>query len=151
MSDCDRMREAQAFHDGEGSAEERRGFEAHAGQCEACAAELRALRGLSGLLGGAPVPDVSPETLRRVHEAAGAMGDRALVSVAERLTAVAAVVLVACTLWLSSKPGGAAHLGAAPAPWEVTAVTLRVRTSAADTQPLAQWMATDLALENGHD
>ena len=146
MSECDRMREVSAYYDGELSPEESRRLETHVAQCAGCAAELQALGRLSGLLRDAASSTVPPETLARLR---GAARVAQVVPLARRLTALAASILVACTMWMWSTAGRGPAMGSAG--WEVVAMTLPESADVDEAQLTARWIVADLSLENGHD
>ena len=146
MSECDQMHEASAYYDGELSPEERQHFEAHVAQCASCASELQALEQLSGLLRDAVPSTVPPETLAHLRRAARVAQ---VVPLARRLTALAASILVACSIWLWSTAGRGPTTGAVR--WEVVAMTLPESADVDEAQLTARWIVADLSLENGHD
>ena len=151
MSDCERIRQAGAYCDGELSAEERGAFEAHVADCADCAREVRQLASLSRLIAGTPIPEVSAETLRGLHANAASVRERVVLTLTKRLTAAAAAVIVVCVAWAGVGHGQSGASSTLPASWELAAVRLDAGTFAGDAQPMAQWIVADLSLENGHD
>ena len=145
-----------AYHDGELSPAERERFERHLGQCAACAEELASLRAISRRLAEAPLPAMPPGLLERLRREAPARSgrrreDRAVLRIAEVLTAAAAAVLIAGTFGLlrpSSQPAPPTARGPV-AEWEQAAVTLQLDDPAAaadsrqDPTQLVAWMSED--------
>ena len=151
MSVCEHMRQVSAYHDGELSSEARSRVEAHLAQCAACSRELQELRALSRLLSDSRMPGLPAACLERLHSRAVAARDRVVVILARGLAAAAAAILVVCACWVWSGLGERERLAAAPATWELTAVTLHMDTSVTETGQMARWIAKDLSLENGDD
>lgn len=116
MVDCEHRVRLDAYHDGELSPAERSDVEAHLRDCPSCAAELAALRSVSGVFADTSPPEPSHERLvqwaRNVHAAEPSDAPGALLRLF-RWTAVAAAVLLACTLaaaaYLSRRTKAAAH------------------------------------------
>jgi len=148
MSECDHIREASLYHDGEMTREEASRFEEHLRQCQACRRELEEIRRLSALLSSIRGPSLESDVLGRLHRTATGAEEGVVVSMARRLIAVAAAIMVACTAWTLGV-GGRTEAAAAGEPWELTAVTLRTEVS--DAQRVAQWMVENLPSENGND
>ena len=138
MVDCGNRVRLDAYHDGELSPAERSGVEAHLRDCPSCAAELAALRGMSGAFADAAPREPSHEQLLRLARSVRAEPSEARMLLRLfRGAAVAAAVLLACTLaggaYLSQRTKAAAH--------EVMVLD-QVATG---SQPgLAQWIADDL-------
>ena len=138
MVDCESRVRLDAYHDGELCPAARADVEAHLRDCPSCAAELAAMRRMSGAFADAAPMEPSHEQLLRL-----ARGVRAEASDARMLlrlfrgTAVAAAVLLACALaagaYLSGQTKAAAH---------EAMVLDQVATSA--PPGLAQWIADDL-------
>ena len=151
MLDCENLR-LDAYHDGELSPAERAAVEAHLRDCPACAAELAAMRGMSGAFANAAPPEPSGEQLLELARSVRAVSsDARMLLRLFRASAVAAAVLLACALaagaYLSSRTKAAAHEAmvldhvAMPSP----PVALSAGPAGADQQLLlAQWIADDL-------
>jgi anti-sigma factor RsiW len=156
MVDCENRVRLDAYHDGELSPAERTGVEAHLRDCPSCAAELAAMRGISGAFADAAPPEPSDERLlalaRSVH---AEPSDARMLLGLFRTTAVAAAVLLACALaggvYLSQRSKAAAHEAVV-----LDHVATWSRPVAIATDPvsdereyeqrvlLAQWIADDL-------
>ena len=114
MVECENQFRLDAYHDGELSPAERSAIEAHLRDCPTCAAELAAIATMSAAFTDASPPGPSHERLlqlaRRVR--AESSDVRTLLRLF-RVTAVAAAVLLACTLaggaYLSQRSKAAAH------------------------------------------
>lgn len=116
MLQCEFQQWLNAYHDGELDERARHEVEAHAKTCEGCAAQLAAMRQLSGLIrfgarARAAVDAPQPEELARMHgavnRAAREARDRPLLRIAGGLSAVAASVLIISGVWLVELRGGA--------------------------------------------
>ena len=156
MIDCEKQVRLDAYHDGELSPAERSAVEAHLRECPSCAAELAAIGRMSGAFADTTPSEPSHEQLSQL-----AQGVRSETSNARMLlrlfrgTAVAAAVLLACTLagaaYLSRRTRAAAHEAMV-----LDHVTTWSRSAALATGPvgdgrrseeqvlLAQWIADDL-------
>ena len=150
MSVCDHIRQVSAYHDGELPPEDARRLEAHLAQCAACARELRTLESLSRVLRDVPMPEAPAKVIERLHDTVSAAREVAVITLAERLIAAAAVILIVCTAWMWGLFGGGASRAKATNPWELTAVTPHAVTSS-DTQQIAQWIVDDLSSGRPHD
>ena len=156
MVDCGNRVRLDAYHDGELSAAERSGVDAHLRGCPSCAAELAAIRGMSGAFAGAAPRGPSHERLLQLARTVRAEPyDARMLLRLFRATAVAAAVLLACTLagaaYLSRRTRAAAHEAMV-----LDHVTTWSRSAALATGPvgdgrrseeqvlLAQWIADDL-------
>lgn len=116
MLQCEFQQRLNAYHDGELDERARREVEAHAHACEGCAAQLAAMRQLSGLIRSgararAAADAPRPEELARMHGAVSRVArearDRPLLRIAGGLSAVAASVLIISGVWLAELRGGA--------------------------------------------
>jgi len=151
MSDCEYIRLADAYYDAELSPEERRRFEAHLATCDACAYELQELERVSRLMVNAPIPEMPPDVLRRLHQSAATVRERMVVTLTKKLTAAAAAIIVICAgLWAIGFVEREEPLEMLTS-WELVAVRLDAETVGSDAQQMATWVVTDLSLENGHD
>jgi anti-sigma factor RsiW len=151
MVDCDKPVRLDAYHDGELSPAERAEVEAHLRECPACAAELAAIRAMSGAFADAAPPEPSREQLMQVARAVRAEpSDARLLLRLFRGAAVAAAVLLAGALaagvHLSRQTKAAAHEAmvldhvAMPSP-----AAFAAGPAGAEQQVLlAQWIADDL-------
>jgi anti-sigma factor RsiW len=149
MTGCSGAKRLTAYHDDELSPEERREVEAHLARCEACARELAELRALSGVLAGAKEPVVPDGMVGRVRGRLERAAQPEIVRLCRRVALAAAAVLVVCAAWLWQSGDGAAP-GAAPAAWEVAAVTLdEALAQEGQAGTFAVWMVSDLSRENG--
>jgi anti-sigma factor RsiW len=114
MFECEFQRVLDACHDGELDAPARRKVEAHAQTCTVCAAQLDAMRRLSGVIRSgaearAAVDGPRADELARMHRAvsraAREVNDRPLLRIAGAFSAVAASVLVISAVWLAALRG----------------------------------------------
>ena len=143
MVDCGNRVRLDAYHDGELSPAERAAVEAHLRDCPSCAAELAAIRGMSAAFADAPPREPSHEQLLALARGVRAEpSDARMLLRLFRATAVAAAVLLACTLaaatYLSRRTEAAAH--------EATVLDEAAlgSQSVAFAFDRAQWIADDL-------
>jgi anti-sigma factor RsiW len=114
MVDCQHRIRLDAYHDGELPPAERSAVEAHLRNCPSCAAELAAMRRMSGAFADATPPEPSHEQLLQLARCVRAERSEArMLLKLFRWTAVAAAVLLACALagamYLSQRTRAAAH------------------------------------------
>ncbi len=141
---CERSSELQAFHDGELSPEESRALEGHVGSCAACRTELAALRAISLELKRMEWPRPDDAAMARWMEAAAMVRDRGVRRLAGWLTAAAAGLLVFAMI-----PSSRSWHSGAPAAGSIDTAVLMLpgEEAAPPTFVIAQWMATDLSLD----
>ncbi|HEY7118360.1 MAG TPA: anti-sigma factor [Tepidisphaeraceae bacterium] len=156
MVDCENRVRLDAYHDGELSPAERSDVEAHLRDCPSCAAELAAIRRMSGAFADTTPPEPSHEQLRQLAASVRAEKSAArMLLLLFRGTAVAAAVLLACALagaaYLSQRTKAAAHEALV-----LDHLTIWSQSAALATDPvsderqseqrlaLAQWIADDL-------
>jgi anti-sigma factor RsiW len=143
MSACDFLPRLDAYYDGAVRIEEQRQIEAHLDTCAQCRQELASLEALSKRLAMAQGPELSAPMIGRLRESIDAQSSRGLLRTARTLLALAACLLLACTIWAWSAGSSAAE----PAPaWETAAVNPQPDT-AASTNPqvaMATWIVQDL-------
>jgi anti-sigma factor RsiW len=161
MVDCENPVRLDAYHDGELSPAERSDVEAHLRDCPSCAAELAAMRGISGAFADAAPREPSDEQLlelaRSVHAEPSEAGqsDARMLLRLFRGTAVAAAVLLACALagavYLSQRTKAAAHEAMVldhVATWSQSVAfatdPLSDERQSEQRVLLAQWIADDL-------
>src|SRR3954468_16176079 len=114
MVDCESPVRLDAYHDGELPPAERSDVEAHLRDCPSCAAELAAIRRVSGAFADAAPREPSHEQLLELARSVHAEpSDARMLLRLFRGTAVAAAVLLACTLagaaYLSRQTKASAH------------------------------------------
>ena len=139
MTKCNDLN-LNAFHDGELPESDRGRVEVHLRECEACNRELAWIRETSRLLQSAPIDDITPEELARVHDAVDGIDDYRVFRIGGTLGLIAASILIIGMAWLNAiptsgtNPGAPGPVASGPTPeaWERTAVTLRVYAPAAD-------------------
>jgi anti-sigma factor RsiW len=151
MRACGRIREVSAYHDGELSHDDARALEEHLAGCPDCARELAELRALSGLLCLARTADVPPGVLVRLHERADLVRQRGVLMLARRLAAVAAVILVALSIWVAAGTERRDRAALAINAWELAATSPNTETAATETDRLARWIVEDLSQEATHE
>src|SRR5438045_162722 len=156
MVECENRVRLDAYHDGELPPAERSNVEAHLRDCPSCAAELAAIRRMSGAFADTAPREPSHEQLLELARSVRAerSDDRMLFRLF-RGTAVAASVLLACALagamYLSQRTKSAAHEAMVLdhlAIWSQAAAPALdplsdVRQSERQVR-LAQWIADDL-------
>jgi len=151
MSECEHAARVSAYHDGELSAAAADEVQRHLRGCPECAAELERLRALSGLLASASRPAMDRSAMARLHRRVDLLPRAGLWRMAEALAAVAAVILLACTVALVSLPVAPAA-GSVPV-WEMAAVPAPSAelTASSTEEQLAMWMIEDLSGRDGND
>jgi anti-sigma factor RsiW len=156
MVDCEIRVRLDAYHDGELSLAERSDVEAHLRDCPACAAELAAIRRMSGAFADTTPREPSHEQLLQLARSVRTEpSDARMLLRLFRRTAVAAAVLLACALagaaYLSQRTKAAAHEAmvldhvatwSQPAAFATDPVS-EVRQSEQQAR-LGQWIADDL-------
>jgi anti-sigma factor RsiW len=156
MVNCDKQVRLDAYHDGELSPTEWSDVESHLRDCPSCAAELAAIRRMSGTFADTTPCKPSHEQLLQLAASVRVeSSDARMLLRLFRATAIAAAVLIAFALvgalYLSQRTKAAAHetmvLDHVPT-WSRTAgfVTdpLSDARQSAKQGRLAQWIADDL-------
>ena|SRR5579863_308292 len=156
MVDCENQVRLDAYHDGELSPAEWSDVEAHLRDCPSCAAELAAIRRMSGAFADTTPREPSHEQLLQLARSVRAeRSDARMLLRLFRGTAVAAAVLLACALagavYLSRRTKAAAHEAMV---LDHVAIWSQPKAFAADPLSderqserqvqLAQWIADDL-------
>jgi len=160
MVDCEHRVRLDAYHDGELSPAERSDVEAHLRDCPSCAAELAAMRGISGAFAEATPREPSYGQLLQLArsvraEPSDARSDARMLLRLFRGTAVAAAVLLACTLaaavYLSQRSKAAAHeamvldhVATRSQPAAFASDPVSAERQSEEHVLLAQWIADDL-------
>ena len=156
MVDCKNQVRLDAYHDGELSPAERSDIEAHLRDCPSCAAELAAIRRMSGAFADTAPREPSHEQLLELARSVRAEpSDARMLLRLFRGTAVAAAVLLACALaggaYLSRRTKAAAHEAMVLDHVAIWSQSAAIATGPvnderqADQQVrLAQWIADDL-------
>ena len=156
MVDCEHRVRLDAYHDGELPPAERSIVEAHLRDCSSCAADLAAIRKVSGAFADTSPREPSHEQLLQLAASVRAeTSDARMLLRLIRGTALAAAVLLACALaaavYLSQRTKAAAHEAMV-----LDHVAIWSRPAAVATDPvgderrseqqvqLAQWIADDL-------
>lgn len=139
---CHHAQHLDAYHDGELPSATARELEAHLARCEACAAELAALRALSARLQAAALPEPTPLMLERWASSRREIEDRRLRRLASWLTSAAAAVLLG-TLALSFAAPDAATTTTGSA---LDEMAWFADDEAPPSLVAAQWIAADLAM-----
>ncbi|MGA2265481.1 MAG: zf-HC2 domain-containing protein [Phycisphaerae bacterium] len=150
MRECEQISRVSAYHDGEMPPAERAEFRQHLSQCVSCAAELERLERLTALLSSLPPPATPPWMLDRLYRAVDLRPVHVLRRMAEALSAVAAVILIACLAGLAMRSSSQASAGAMPV-WESRALNQQSEESTfgGREELVAQWMAQDLSGKDG--
>jgi anti-sigma factor RsiW len=161
---CDQIPYLDAYLDGELPDADRRRVEQHLAACGECATELSRLRRLSAMIAGHRTPALSAAVLARIHDAVEAeRPDLMILSLARRISAVAAAVVLAGSLYLTFFEAPQVTAASAPPPvWEQVAVSgvpeaQPVAPASAqaggqvntDQVQLAEWIVSDLGGRGG--
>jgi anti-sigma factor RsiW len=142
MNACGFRARIGPYYDGEVAAEERRRIELHLAACAACRQELAELSQLSAQLAAAG-PGWSAEAQDRLHGRLEAQFQRAPLRTARAMLALAACLLLACTLWVwQARPADAAA-----APWETLAANPQPDSGGSNSPQVAtaKWIVQDLS------
>lgn len=122
MDTCPYSMQLSAYHDGEMPPGEREQFEGHLARCGACAAELDQFRRLSAILTGAPRPRLSAESREVLYSLAPQVEAAGYLRIAKWVTAMAASVMLAASVWVMSHQRGAQPFSDVPRAWEQDAI-----------------------------
>ncbi len=147
MNHCEFSEQLSTYLDGELPAARRAALEQHMSTCQQCMAELESLRRMSGTLKAWDGPQLSMMAMARLHRAIDLENFGRMRRLAMSLSSLAAMLALATMLW--AYRGGST---AAPAPWEVVAITPGASrtddqgTVAGEEVATAQWVVTDLAM-----
>ena len=149
-----------AYHDGELPERQRRELAEAVVLCPTCAKALREIDELSqafASMRSIPRPTLSADSMVQLHEHVDAMtSDRSLLRLAEALSGIAAVLLVAATIWMTQ-----ARSSATTEPetsWQAEAIALQQQPQPADeSQQLArtgnvetaEWIVAGLSSRRG--
>lgn len=141
---CHHLPRVHAYHDGELPSDQLTDFTAHLQSCPQCQLELASIQALSNHFRASPKPvppaDLSASIMRRVEQDA----DPRAIRLAWRLSAAAAVIVVAC-LPQMQRSGAVVNAGP-PAAWELAAaIPAGDPGTFSEEHQLARWMADDLA------
>lgn len=147
MTECEYTDRLSAYFDGELDSVTSRRLEQHLLHCPACSAELESIRRISGLLAGMPKPQMSPQTLHRLHASVEAASP--VRRLATELVAMAATILIVCGISLWRLPQANESAGPMPV-WEASLLQRPAEAAPSNSEDqLASWMAEDLSRENG--
>jgi anti-sigma factor RsiW len=146
---CEHAAQVHAYHDGELASSEIAPFESHLRDCADCRALLADLRRVSQLVAAAPMADMPGDAMRRMQQTWWAAQDRGVRRIASLLTAAAAVVMLATSLWSPTDRGDNNTTLVTSASWQTEALTppTDMQDEPQDeTIAAAQWIANDLAV-----
>jgi anti-sigma factor RsiW len=144
MSTCEFLARIGPYYDGEVGPAERRQIETHLAACPACRRELAELGRLSGQFASAALPVWPAEARDRLHARLAMQFSRGSLRTARAMLALAACLLLACSLWAwQVRSAGAAEA----APWEVLAGNPQPDSNAAANPQVAtaKWIVQDLS------
>lgn len=156
MVDCQNRVRLDAYHDGELFPAERSDVEAHLRNCPSCAAELAAIRRMSGAFAGtAPKEPSHEQLLQLARGVCTEQSDARMLLRLFRATAVAAAVLLVCALagavYLSQQTRAAAHeamildyVATSSQPVALATDPISDARQSERQVRLAQWIADDL-------
>jgi predicted anti-sigma-YlaC factor YlaD len=144
MADCPFTNQVHAYHDGELDQVAQEQVKQHLLACPSCRAELSQLASLSRLLEENLTVEIPPVVRRALHERADRQPTLGLQHWAEASAAVAATILLVCSLWMSHLPsrGGQATLPV----WDSQAMVVS-DNSPDGSEEMLKWMAQDMAQE----
>jgi anti-sigma factor RsiW len=157
---CTQTNRVGAYRDGEMSPADGDAMRQHLGDCPSCQTELDRLSRLTSLLAAAAPPaELSSAARSRLHraidgQASSLAGLGGLVRLAEVLSAVAAVLLLACILGLAGlRPGSTPGAPAGDLPTWQLGVTSESAEMVSDNSDelVTNWMTQDLSRNQGND
>jgi len=122
MDTCSYSMQLSAYHDGELSPDDRDQLERHLSECPACAAELEQFRRLSAILDTAPRPQLSDKSRRELYALAPQVQDAGYLRIAKWVTAMAASVMLAASVWVMSHQPNTQAFSDVPRAWEQDAI-----------------------------
>jgi anti-sigma factor RsiW len=137
-----------AYHDGELDLAQRREVDTHMRDCQACREELSRLTRLSAMLRGAgdELPGLSQIGRERLVQTYRRDLEAGLRRLAQGISAVAACILVAGTVWVTTHQQALALGGADTAPLDLVLLTAANPPADGNAQ-LAEWILSDLSGE----
>jgi anti-sigma factor RsiW len=143
MNQCEQAQLLSAAHDNELSDEQTRLLEQHVAQCSACADALERMRAISRRFDMCPRMEMPQELREQVLAVPSHEQERSVLRLVNRLTAMAAGLAVAGTVWVMTTTPS--QRGGPPANWEQAAML--VTDVEADDTSLAEWVIADLRWE----
>jgi anti-sigma factor RsiW len=149
MATCPFSESLSAYHDDRLDERQRSEIERHLPTCPSCAAELAQLRAISGLFASASQPRLSQIAQHRLHFAVDEAMDEGVLKIVRVLSAIAACVLVAGSLWLVRTRDVRTVENTTPVapPWADVGVTSDSPSGAYST-PAAAWYLADDSLRS---
>jgi anti-sigma factor RsiW len=138
---CSWNSQLSAYHDGELDASHRSDVEQHVATCAECSAYLAELRGLSGLFAAEPVARLSQIGVHRLHRRLQAVTEQGILRLARTMSAVAACVVLAGSLWLTQLH----ETPQAAPPWTGIPSNVDEVAMTDSASPVAQYYLTDLS------
>lgn len=144
MADCPFANKVHAYHDGELDQAAQEQVKQHLLACPSCRVELSQLAGLSRLLEENLGVEIPPAVRAALHARVDRQPTLGLQHWAEASAAVAATILLVCSLWMSHLPsrGSQATLPV----WDSQAMVV-TDSSPDGSDEMVKWMAQDLAGE----
>jgi anti-sigma factor RsiW len=143
---CPTFETLNRYHDGELSPAEALVIASHVSDCAACAEMLTSLQQVSQTVAAASMPAVDVATQSRWLTTLRRSQDRSVLRLATMLTAAAAMVLLAVTLWRpaehQSSPGIVMN------EWETTMLVRDEPEAPSASLAAASWMAADLSAQS---
>jgi anti-sigma factor RsiW len=144
MNPCPFNDHLEAFFDGELDDARRSEIELHVRQCPSCTEELARLQTMSRMISSAPAPRLSQIGLYRLHNQLDQAMEEGVLRIVRVLSAIAACVLVAGSVWLMKTRESRAVENAMPVapPW-ADVVEASDSPSGAYSTPAAAWYLAD--------
>ena len=150
MTNCPYEQRISPYYDGELPESAAAEMARHLGQCARCAAELKRLEALSGLLRQGAEPAGQNLMLRLQGRLEAGQRSRMVQRFAEVITALAASILILCgIMWL--RASGMAK-PVVPPVWESALLEpAGEERTAGDPEEMALWIVQDLSRTNGYE
>ena len=152
MNECQQSEKVSAYHDGELSPASAADMKRHLAACPQCSAELERIRELSTGFAAMPAPQVPPHVVARLHARVDQLAARSVFRFAEGCAAIAAAVLIACTVGLFKQSAPVQPAASLPV-WEAPAAigeNVELVSGGAD-EVLAGWTVLDLSGKGEHE
>lgn len=162
MNTCEHAPLIGPYHDNEMSPAGRDAFARHLEGCNQCRAELDRIRMISGMVASWPAPQLSPAVAARIKRSFNANPSRGLVRLAEALSAIAAMVLIVCSVGMMRQRPAAPPTGevaslvtdtsprTAPAATPASIYEVLAAPTTADVLT-ADWSSTELAWTHDYE
>jgi anti-sigma factor RsiW len=147
MKQCPSNLQIESLYDGELDSAQAAGVNAHLAQCSLCMAIWNELVATSSLFRAMPIPELLPLAKARLQRAIDRGAESGLVRIAWAMSALAACVVFAGSIWMTRVKADVQQARDVPKdapPWvTVAATTSSDPVIQQDATPAAQWYLAD--------